>query len=93
MQMLAIDETYMSLAEAAKFFPSRPHIATVWRWATKGMKNGIKLDTAMIGGKRYTTEESVAKFLEALNGRPVLSRSTRAKQLAAAEKELDAELA
>jgi hypothetical protein len=86
--MMAIDDKYVPLKDVTKFLPTRPHFATVWRWAMKGVR-GVTLDTVLVGGQRYTTEESIKKFLAALNGRPIESRSSRAKQLAAVDSELD----
>ncbi|MDP1561171.1 MAG: DUF1580 domain-containing protein [Pirellulaceae bacterium] len=89
--MMTIDDTYVPLKDAPKFLPTRPHFATVFRWATKGVR-GVTLETLIVGGQRFTTERAIQQFLAALNGRPVESRSDRAKQLSETEKELDAEL-
>lgn len=90
--MMTIDDNYISLRDAAKYLPTRPHFATVWRWATRGVK-GVILETVLVGGQRFTTEDALNDFLQSLNGRPIANRSGRAKQLAATNKELDAELA
>lgn len=42
----------------------RPHPSTPWRWATKG-QGGVVLQTWMVGGRRMTTVEAVAEFIEA----------------------------
>jgi len=47
--------------------PGRPHTATKWRWALRGVK-GVKLETVMIGAIRFTSEEAIARFLAKLNG-------------------------
>ena len=39
-------------------------IPTPWRWAMRGIR-GIKLETLQIGGRRYCTQESFARFVEA----------------------------
>ncbi len=46
--------------------PSRPHLATVWRWGLHGVR-GVKLETLLIGGVRYTSDEAVARFISRLN--------------------------
>ena len=43
------------------------HVGTGWRYATKGVRGGIKLQTWIIGGKRVTTEAAVEDFLQRLN--------------------------
>ena len=52
-------------AAAAKEFPRRPSTLTLWRWATKGVRGGIKLRTVAVGGKRYVPASAIGEFLEA----------------------------
>ncbi len=57
----------MSLAEAAKFLPVRKegkplHVNTIHRWASGGVR-GVVLQTALIGGVRYTTRRAIERFL------------------------------
>lgn len=54
------------LTKVSEFVPGHPHCATVWRWATKGVR-GVRLATVMIGGRRMVTPEALEKFLQALN--------------------------
>ncbi len=89
--MIAKNESYLTLREAARYFPTRPHLATVWRWAAKGVK-GVRLETVVVGGQRFTTAEACDRFIAQLNGAKVLTMPTRAKQLAAVDRDLDAEL-
>jgi hypothetical protein len=57
-------ETMMPLSKAR--FPGRPHVATVWRWAMRGVR-GVQLESLLCGGVRYTSEEAVARFIALLN--------------------------
>lgn len=57
-------EQLVTLARAK--IPGNPAIATRWRWAGKGAR-GVKLETLIIGGQRYTSVEAVARFIAALN--------------------------
>jgi len=41
------------------------HAATVFRWATKGVR-GTRLRTKMIGAVRYTNQEAIAEFVDEL---------------------------
>jgi len=50
---------------AAALFPgNQPHLATIWRWAQRGVR-GIKLETVAIGGRRYVSPEAVERFIAA----------------------------
>ena len=65
---MAIDpfrEDVFSLKEAARRVKGRKlHVATIWRWATKGLR-GRKLETIPIGGVRCTTEAAMRQFFAA----------------------------
>ena len=95
---MAIDlsaEQPLTFNEAAEFLPagSRPNYSTWWRWSRRGCR-GVTLETILIGGRRYTTAESVQRFCErvtaAANGEPVPVRTSRQK--AAAVRRAEAEL-
>jgi hypothetical protein len=57
------NEQLLSLADAAKELPNRPNVATLWRWRTKGIR-GVRLETLLCGGRRMTSREALARFLE-----------------------------
>jgi Protein of unknown function (DUF1580) len=59
-------EKLRSFADASKVLPGRPHCATIARWATKG-RHGVKLETVVIGGRRYTSLEAIQRFIAQLN--------------------------
>lgn len=54
-------ESLLSFAEAAKRLPSRPNLSTLHRWRFAGVR-GVKLETCLIGGKRYTSIEALERF-------------------------------
>lgn len=56
----------VSLAQAAELLPAKPHVATVWRWATHGIR-GVRLQTWTVGGRRFTTIPALEQFLQVLN--------------------------
>jgi hypothetical protein len=58
-----LQETPLTLAEAAKSLPGNPNIATLWRWRRRGIE-GVRLETYRIGQKRFTTKEAIARFVE-----------------------------
>jgi hypothetical protein len=58
-------DDFISLKEAAAFYPGRrPHRATVFRHALQGVR-GRKLETVLVGGRRYTTRQHVEDFVVA----------------------------
>ncbi len=86
---MILDQTYLSMRDAAKRLPTRPHVSTVVRWAERGCR-GHRLKTWLIGGARVTSEEALAAFLAALNGGRVETARKREKEIEAAEATLDA---
>jgi hypothetical protein len=55
------NEFLLTISAAAKSLPSRPHISTVWRWIQRGVR-GVKLETYLIGGRRFTSREALERF-------------------------------
>ena len=87
-------ETAISLTDAAKRLPSRPRVETLWRWRTTGC-HGIRLETALIGGRRVTSIEALQRFVDrttaAADGeipKRSITRRQRAARIARAEREL-----
>ncbi len=72
-------ETLLTFPEAAKLRPGRRHLSTLHRWRLRGVR-GIKLETALIGGRRYTSEEALDRFhartTTAADGLPVTVQDT-----------------
>jgi hypothetical protein len=61
---------YMTLSEAAKLIPGRKpgrrvSTDTVWRWCLRGVSNGLRLKSVLIGGQRCTTRRWLQEFIEA----------------------------
>jgi Protein of unknown function (DUF1580) len=79
-------ESMVPITEAHTHVPNRPHLATVYRWWTKGVRGGIKLETALIGGRRFTSVEAIQRFVDRLSGDrvdAVHSRTSKQRTLAA----------
>ena len=57
-------ETVVSLTEATRFLPGRPHLSTLHRWRLCGVR-GVRLETFLCGGKRFTSHEALARFFKA----------------------------
>ena len=64
------DECKVTLAQAAARCPTRPHIASVWRWCRKGVKSAaggyVRLEHVRIGGRIYTSSEALERFFAAV---------------------------
>jgi hypothetical protein len=77
-----LDESLLSLAAACKEFPMKCSRSTLERWVRRGSRGTI-LETVLIGGKRYTSRESIDRFIhgqlqvEAEHSAPKRSMSKR----------------
>ena len=58
-------EQLLTLDQAAHSLPGHVAPSTTWRWCRKGIR-GIRLESVVIGGKRYTSTEALARFAAAL---------------------------
>ncbi len=57
-------ETVIPINHAPKYYPyGRPVLSTVYRHFGRGCR-GICLETFVAGGRRYTTVEAIARFIE-----------------------------
>ena len=54
--------TILTLAQAAKLLPYRPHPNTLWRWSSRGLR-GVKLKTFKVGRSHCTTAELLTQFI------------------------------
>lgn len=85
-------------SQVARMIPGRSgkgvSLSTVWRWMLRG-RRGCRLESLMIGGQRYTSQEAVARFIAACNGHepahPQTRTERRQRQLRHVEHELLAE--
>jgi len=68
------NEALVTLTEAAKLLPKRPHVSTLWRWWRVGVR-GYCLETVVCGGVRYTTREAMTRFIRNLTGPSAAGRS------------------
>ena len=84
---------FLSLREAADRLPGRPHVSTLHRWRTRGVR-GARLITERVGGRRVVAASELARFIAAVTaaaeGEPEPVRTPRQRQRAieAAEREL-----
>ena len=59
-------ESLIPWQQAAKHVPGDPHISTLHRWRVRGVR-GKKLETLLVGGKRFTSREALDRFIAAGN--------------------------
>ena len=60
-----LDEELLSLGQAGRSeIPGKPNPSTLWRWHTRGVR-GVKLETVVLGGRRWTSREAISRFAEA----------------------------
>ena len=87
-------EEIVPLADAPAKYPyGRPHRATVYRHSLNGVR-GVRLETILIGGRRFTSTEAVHRFVRQLNDRgqssAKVTSEVRRRQLECIDAELDA---
>ncbi len=58
-------EQLLSLQQAAELLPGTPALSTLHRWRQLGVR-GVKLETCLIGGKRYTSTQALQRFTDAV---------------------------
>ena len=58
-------EQLLTLEQAARSLPGHVAPSTIWRWYRVGLRK-IRLETVIIGGKRFTSSESLSRFAAAL---------------------------
>ncbi len=90
------EEVPITLREAARTLPGGAvHVSTVHRWRLKGCR-GVRLETFLRGGVRHTTREAIERFFATTtaaadgDATPVRTSRQRQREIAAAERELEA---
>ncbi len=88
-----MDQDLISIKQAAKLIPTRPHIATIWRWIEHGCR-GHKLQSWLVGGQRFTSRDAIEDFFAKLNPEtaqtpiPTSTPKKRQREIDRAEKDL-----
>jgi len=70
-----LHETLIPIAKVGKHFPKPVAPGTTIRFSTKGV-GGIRLETARIGSRRFSSLEAIERFLIAQNQAPKQPVST-----------------
>lgn len=84
-----LSEHLLTLPEASREIPKRPHTATLYRWGTRGC-GGRRLEIIKIGSTVYTSREALARFAQPIgsDAQPIRTPARREREVVAAEKEL-----
>jgi hypothetical protein len=59
------DQTIL-LKLAGSWIPGRPSVPTLFRWSLRGVR-GVRLETWLVGGRRFTSRDAIARFIAAIN--------------------------
>ena len=89
-QALMAEDRLSITAASREIFGVNP--ATVWRWSLRGCR-GVRLESLLVGGVRFTSRQACDRFLAALNGSltPQPSKPpSRTSRAEAAARKLDA---
>ncbi|MFN9433711.1 MAG: DUF1580 domain-containing protein [Planctomycetota bacterium] len=86
-------ETVFPVSEAPQHIPGRPSKGSCWRWVLQGV-GGIKLESILIGGKRFTSHEAIQRFVDrrtaASNGDVPPARTLRQREVEISRAEREA---
>ena len=55
---ISLDENLIKIIDVPRHLPGRPNVSTIYRWLNSG-----KLESVMIGGRRWTSTEAIARFV------------------------------
>jgi hypothetical protein len=74
---------------SGNYIPGRPSRPTLFRWTFKGVKGGHKLESILVGTKRFTSKEAISRFIASQNAggnhTPRITPSQRRKMAEAAD--------
>lgn len=62
-----LTESRLSPSQAAGILDV--NTSTIWRWILRGAR-GQRLESALVGGRRFTSQEALARFVGRLNAAP-----------------------
>jgi hypothetical protein len=87
-------EDLQLLGEACHTIPGKPHVSTLIRWAMRGVR-GIRLETVIVGGRRFTSVQAIERFLARLNEphavQPPALSTRKHRRLSQIDEQLDRE--
>lgn len=85
-----LEESLIPVPDIPKHSPVRVHKSTCHRWHTRGVREH-KLETVLIGGRRYTSLQALGRFWAAISGAQNAALVARSPDDAVSQAVLDAE--
>ncbi len=83
------NEDLIPFEACGQLIPGRPTRCTLYRWSFKGIR-GAKLESLVVGHKRFTSREAVGRFIAAMNAgqtpAPAFTPSQRRRQAETADR-------
>ena len=58
-------ESPIPIRQVSLALPGKPHLSTLYRWIRSGC-GGVYLETLLVGGRRFTTQEALQRFVNKL---------------------------
>ena len=66
-----MDDDYLTLTQASKITPGRPHISSIWRWIRRGTltrsRSRVHLRAVRAGGRIFTTRAWLDEYMTAVS--------------------------
>ena len=69
-----LQEDLDAFGRAAKRAPGQPHVATLHRWRTRGVR-GVRLEAVRVGGRWHTSQAAIERFIIATTNAVSSNRS------------------
>lgn len=85
-----LEESLIPIADTPKHLPIRVHHSTCRRWYTRGVREH-KLETVLIGGRRYTSLQALGRFWAAISGAQNAALVARSPNDSVSQAVIDAE--
>lgn len=72
-------ESLIRFQKAGRRIPGNPSVCALHRWRQNGVR-GAKLETLLVGGTRFTSEEAISRFIAAKQRRQQAEAASRVLQ-------------
>jgi hypothetical protein len=60
-----LSEDVIPFAAAIRSLPGRPHLSTGYRYISQRGCRGVRLESIVVGGRRFTNRQALRRFVEA----------------------------
>jgi hypothetical protein len=80
-----LEEDLLPFAAAIRSLPGRPHLSSGYRFISQRGCRGVRLESIVVGGRRFTSRQALRRFVEATT-----AAADRSQPLTAAATQQDA---